>query len=132
MRNSNLLFVVLAGALLACGGGGSTPTGTTGGTGLTGGTGGTGGTGTTAGSTTNQISVLDSQFSPSATTVTPTTTITWTWNTPIVHNITFSDATLGGSGDKSSGTYTKTFPTAGAFAYVCTNHPGMGGTITVK
>lgn len=127
MRSAAMFLMV---AMMACGGGGSTPTSTTGGT--TGGTGGTGPTGPTGPSTTNQISVLDASFSPSATTVAPGTTVTWTWNTPVTHNVTFTNASLGASADKSSGTYSKLFPTAGSFPYGCTLHPGMNGTITVQ
>lgn len=84
------------------------------------------------GSTSNQISVLDAQFSPSATTVTPGTTVTWNWGTTITHNVTFTNASLGTSGDKSSGSYAKAFPTAGTFGYGCTIHAGMTGSVIVQ
>jgi plastocyanin len=115
------------GALLlvaACGGGYdstapySTPGPTTGGT-------------ASGGSTTSSISVLDNRFDPTATTVTPGTTVTWTWGGRVDHNVTFDDGAA--SGSKSTGNYQRTFNTAGTFSYHCTIHgAAMSGTITVK
>jgi plastocyanin len=36
------------------------------------------------------------------------------------------------SADQSTGTYTRTFTTAGAYPYHCTIHPGMAGSVTVQ
>lgn len=118
-------FVVF-GALIAaasCGGSGYS-------TGLT--SGGTGGTGGTGGSTSNSISVANNSFTPSATTVPVGTTVTWTWaQGSVTHNVTFSDGVA--SADMSSGTYSRTFNTAGTYSYDCTIHgSAMSGTITVK
>ena len=87
------------------------------------------------GSTTDQISVQDNQFSPSSTTVPVNTTITWTWPTngsASPHNVTFEQTSLTPSGDRTTGTFQKQFTTAGTFAYRCTNHTGMNGSITVQ
>jgi plastocyanin len=61
--------------------------------------------------------------------------VTWTWAGTVApgHNVTFiggapancATATAAGT------TCTRTFPTAGTFAYSCTNHPGMNGKVTV-
>ena len=114
----------------SCGGGGSdyvsgpsgqNPGGTTGGT-------------QTGGSTnpvqTNQVTVNDNFFTPTAVQVGIGTTVTWTWASGAsLHNVTFSDAN---SGDKSSGTFSKTFNAAGTFTYRCTLHSGMDGSVIVQ
>jgi plastocyanin len=82
-------------------------------------------------STTNAIAVRDNSFEPNATTVTPGTTVTWTWNGNNQHNVTFADGTA--SGTQAAGTFTRTFAAAGTFNYTCTVHgSGMSGTITVR
>lgn len=80
---------------------------------------------------TTSVSVDDNVFNPSNIQVSPGQTVTWTWVTSTVHNVTFSD---GGSGNKggSNVTFTKTFPTAGTFSYSCTLHGGMNGSVLVK
>lgn len=118
LRVAAVAVVVVAGA---CGGGGTTAPTTGGNTG--------GNTGGTGGGTSNSITVGDNFFNPSSTTVAVGATVTWTWSTGTTHNVTFSDAS---SGDKSSGSYTRTFNKAGTYAYSCTIHPGMNGTVVVQ
>jgi plastocyanin len=90
-----------------------------------------GNTGGNGGSTSHSISVGDDFFSPTATTVPVGTTVTWTWSGAIGHNVTFSDGVA--SPTQASGTYSRTFGTAGSFTYHCTIHPtAMTGTITVQ
>lgn len=85
----------------------------------------------TTGSTSNSITVSDNKFTPAATTVTPGTTVTWTWaQGATTHNVTFDDGTK--SASQSTGTYARTFGAAGSYAYQCTIHPGMSGSVTVK
>lgn len=139
----------LALAAVACGGGGGGPAGNkyggTGGTG--GGAGGGGGGGGGAGSTSASIAIGTGQvFDPSATTVPVGTAVTWTWNscsndpyygeTCVKHNVTWDDGSAPASPSQSSGTYSRTFATAGTYAYHCTIHgttsSGMRGTVTVQ
>ncbi|HEY5219901.1 MAG TPA: plastocyanin/azurin family copper-binding protein [Gemmatimonadaceae bacterium] len=115
-------------AVASCGGATTYPNGNS--SGGNGGNGGNGGTGGTSGSTSNSIALGDDFFNPSTTTVGVGTTVTWTWSTGTTHNVTFADGTT--SGDKSSGTYTRTFNTAGTYSYQCTIHTGMTGTIVVQ
>ncbi len=83
------------------------------------------------GSTSNAISVIDNSFSPSATTVTVGTTVTWTWNGSNQHNVTFDDGTK--SATQSSGTFDRTFDAAGTYKYHCTIHgAAMSGSVTVQ
>ena len=93
---------------------------------------GTGPTGNNnPGSTTTSISVKNNSFDPSATTVAVGSTVTWSWAAgDVAHNVTFDDGPK--SADQSSGSYTRTFATAGKYPYHCTIHSGMTGTVTVQ
>ena len=128
MRHSHWArLVATSGAITllaaACGGGGGG-----GATGLTTTTGGGGGGG---GSTSTDVSVVDDAFTPVATTVPVGAAVTWTWNGSLRHNVSFDDGTA--SDTKGSGTYVRTFATAGTYKYHCTIHgPGMAGSVTVR
>jgi plastocyanin len=115
-------FVLTALTLLAaCGSGGyGSPT-------APGGT-----TGSTAAppATTNAIKVVDNAFSPAATTVVAGTTVTWTWTGANMHNVTFDDGQK--STTQNTGTYQRTFNSAGTYSYHCTIHgTAMSGVVTV-
>jgi plastocyanin len=73
-------------------------------------------------------------FNPSAVTITRSGTVTWTNNSGLVHNVTFGVATGAPANvpDLASGSASRTFTTAGTFAYQCTNHPGMTGSVVVQ
>ena len=80
----------------------------------------------------NQISISGTSFSPKSLSVTVGTTVTWTNKEAITHTVT-SDTGLFDSGDITNGqTYKYTFTTAGTYAYHCTHHAGMTGTIIVS
>jgi len=140
-RNGGLAALALALSLTACGGGSKSPTSPGGTNNNTGGTGGTGG------STSSSIDIgTGLSFSPSTTTVAPGTTVTWTFNSCgsdgyggqscVDHNVTWDDGAAPASGDKSTGSYTRTFATAGTYGYHCSIHgsagAGMHGTVTVQ
>ena len=120
-----LVAIVMGGMILAmgagCGGSGS----------AYGNTGPTGSGNPPGGSTSNAIGVGDNFFSPAATTVPAGTTVTWTWNGSSQHNVTFDDGAK--SATQASGTYSRTFTTAGSYAYHCTVHgTAMSGTVNVQ
>ncbi len=80
-------------------------------------------------------------FSPTNVVIASGGTITWVWNSGgITHNVTFQEAALStGSGNKTSGTFSKTLSAipAGTYHFRCTIHStdfatGMVGTITVQ
>jgi plastocyanin len=84
-----------------------------------------------------KVSMKNIQFSPKTVTVKKGTTVEWTNDDSVNHDVTkqagpgpqFSS----GSGNLASGdTYKVTFNTAGTIKYRCTVHPGMSGTIVVK
>jgi plastocyanin len=90
-----------------------------------------------AGAASAQVTMKNIQFNPASVTVKKGGTVTWTNDDSANHDVTKT----GGAGPKfSSGTgnlkkgdtYKQTLKTAGQVKYVCTVHPGMEGTITVK
>jgi trimeric autotransporter adhesin len=73
-------------------------------------------------------------FNPPQVDLTAGGTVTWAFNTVNDHNVSFSGAATGtpaSIGNTKTGNVSRTFTTAGTFAYSCTNHPGMNGTIVV-
>lgn len=127
MRVNRVLVAASVLAFAISCGGSDEPTGNNGNTGNTGATGATGATG----STTTSIDVDDNSYSPSSTTVPAGSTITWTWIGGNQHSVTFSSGT--NSAVQSTGTFQRTFPTAGTFNYQCSVHgAAMSGSIKVQ
>jgi plastocyanin len=122
-RWTSLATVGIVVAAASCGGGGGDGTGPS----NSGNPGGTPG-----GSTSSSITVRDNSFSPSATTVSVGTAVTWTWAAgSAVHNVTFNDGPA--SGSQAGGAYVRTFGSAGSYPYRCTIHgAAMSGTVTVR
>lgn len=110
-------LLLLAAFMLACGGDDNTAPGDGGGDGN-----GNGNAFT--------VSILNNQFNPSSVSVPVGSTVTWQWNSGgVAHNVTFEDGPS--SGTKGSGTYPRTFTATGDYAYICTIHSGMAGTVSV-
>jgi plastocyanin len=81
------------------------------------------------------VLVENNDFEPGTVQATPGATVVWAWSSGgTTHNVTFDDGEE--SGDKSSGTYQRTFATVGSFPYHCTIHgtatSGMRGVVTVS
>ncbi len=78
---------------------------------------------------TSAVTIADFSFSPSQVTVNAGDTVRWTNNGPSPHTTT-STSGVWDSGTLAPGqTFSFTFTTAGTFAYHCTIHPQMTGTI---
>jgi plastocyanin len=80
------------------------------------------------------VLVRNDFFDPAQLQVTPGSTVVWAWaSNGRDHNVTFDDQVA--SETQSSGTFERTFETAGTFAYHCTIHgtatSGMRGAVTV-
>ena len=77
------------------------------------------------------VAVRNNLFAPASLQVPVNTPVTWQWNSAgVEHNVTFD--TEPNSQNRSSGSFSRTFPTAGAYAYVCTIHgAGMSGVVNV-
>jgi plastocyanin len=112
MTNRTLILAVAA--ALACGGGDDGPSQPSDG-----------------GSNTATVSVINNQFNPSAVSVPVNGTVTWQWDAGgTAHNVNFQDGAPG-SGDKTSGTFARSFTAAGTYSYFCSLHAGMAGTVAV-
>jgi plastocyanin len=94
---------------------------------------------TTNSSTTN-LSVTNDKYTPAHDSVAVGATLTWTWNTCSSdiygqntcadHSVTFDDGPT--SPIQSSGTFVRTFSTAGTYPYHCRVHgTAMSGTVLV-
>jgi plastocyanin len=82
---------------------------------------------------TTDVSIHNLAFSPHAIQVSPGATVHFTNNDNTAHNVTFSSATITGATDFSTGTRNVVMPTAGGtYAYHCTIHAGMNGTVLVQ
>jgi plastocyanin len=72
-------------------------------------------------------------FDPSAVDIGAGGTVNFNWGSAVTHNVTFDNppASVPNSGDRSSGTFTVTFNTAGTYNFHCSIHAGMTGAVTV-
>lgn len=83
-------------------------------------------------SVSNEVSIHNMSFSPSAITVPVNTTITWTNNDDVAHTVT-STSDLFDSGSIDYGrTFSHTFSVVGTYSYKCTYHSSMLGTVIVE
>lgn len=121
------MLLVLAMALAACTS--STPTAAP-----TTASGGAGGAvaNTPASGNTVEVSLKGFAFDPKEITVKVGTTVVWTNNDSVEHNVT-SDTGVFSSGSMAAGdTFKFTFDTAGTYPYSCSIHvPNMVGTVIV-
>lgn len=95
--------------------------------------------------TPNSVVVNASSFTPTDLAVNAGTTVTWTWNACtgadgygtgqpcVTHDVVFDDGSAG-SGTMSEGTFSRSFATAGTYAYHCAIHgaAAMSGRVIVK
>lgn len=85
-----------------------------------------------AGASTGAVNASNTNvFTPATINLLEGGTVTWTFGT-VEHNVVFQTAGAPANiGLTSSNTASRVFTTAGNFAYVCSVHAGMGGTINV-
>jgi plastocyanin len=80
----------------------------------------------------NAVSMSGMAFGPASISVTAGTTVTWTNNDAMSHTVTSNDGTSFDSGTIAAGSkFSFKFMTAGTYAYHCSFHAGMTGTIVV-
>ena len=79
----------------------------------------------------NQVRIQDFSFTPPALNVTLGTQVTWLNGGPSNHTVTANDGSFDSGTIQRNGTFAFTFSKAGTFAYHCSIHPTMTGTVTV-
>ncbi len=84
---------------------------------------------------TSAVSVKDDSFDPTSKTVSVGASVSWQWTGTHQHNVTWVVASTN-SATQTTGTFMRTFSTAGSYVYYCTIHGtptgGMMGTIVVQ
>lgn len=87
--------------------------------------------------TTDKVSIKNSDFSPTKIIVKKGTTVTWTNEDSMGHNVVASDSSRTGGLPmdapllEKGQTFTHTFNEVGVFPYTCTPHPFMRGAVEV-
>ncbi len=84
---------------------------------------------------TNSVTVQSYAFSPAVIKVKVGTSVTWTNKDAAQHTVTADKASSDAPSSKLFGqneSYTFTFKKAGTYAYHCTPHSGMHGTVIVE
>ena len=79
-----------------------------------------------------QVVMKNLAFDPATVTIAVGGTVTWTNEDSTTHTVTADNGEFN-SGDLANGaTFSFTFDTAGTFAYHCSIHPSMTGTVVVQ
>jgi plastocyanin len=78
------------------------------------------------------VAIANFSFQPPTITVPVGTTVTWTNNDSASHTVTADDGSFKSETLGSGATFSQVFPTAGTFAYHCSIHSTMTGTVIVK
>jgi plastocyanin len=82
------------------------------------------------------VTTPGTSFGPATVTIGAGGTVTWQFTGSTRHNVTFSGSTPPPGGNvpdtDAGGSAQRQFPTAGTYAYSCTRHAGMNGTVVVQ
>ena len=77
------------------------------------------------------VTIANFSFSPAVISVTAGDSVTWTNNDTVAHTVTASDGSFDTGEIQPGASASITFSTAGTFAYICSIHPSMTGTVDV-
>jgi plastocyanin len=80
---------------------------------------------------TDAVSIKNFAFSPASITVAVGSTVVWTNNDGTQHDVTFDGGHIASSVLNPNDTFSRTFPQAGTYHYICSIHPFMHGTVIV-
>jgi plastocyanin len=80
----------------------------------------------------NEVWIQSMAFTPASITVTAGTTITWTNNDPVTHDVTSTTSQFNSGAMGPGATFSFKFSTAGTYSYICSIHPNMTGTVVVN
>jgi plastocyanin len=78
------------------------------------------------------VTIMNFSFQPATITVPVCGTVTWTNQDTTGHTVTADDGSFDSGTIAPGSTFSQTFTTAGTFAYHCSIHPTMTGTVTVQ
>jgi plastocyanin len=78
------------------------------------------------------VKIENFTFGPAFLTVVPGTTVRWTNRDDIPHTVVSEDVSFKSKALDTGDQYTYTFEKPGTYQYICTLHPRMQATITVK
>ncbi len=77
------------------------------------------------------VTVVDFEFLPDQIAVVPGTTVLWQHRDPAPHTVTFDGGVDSGRFNNGE-SYTRTFDRPGEYPYICTIHPSMEASVTVR
>jgi plastocyanin len=78
------------------------------------------------------VTIRDFEFVPPSITVTAGSTVVWSNEGPSGHTVTADDGSFDSRNITPGATFEMTFETPGTYAYHCTPHPNMIGTVIVQ
>ncbi len=78
------------------------------------------------------VTIKDFAFSPATATAAAGSKVTWTNGDTTAHTVTLDDGSADSGNVAPGSTFDHVFATAGTFAYHCTIHSQMKGTVTVS
>lgn len=78
------------------------------------------------------VKIENFSFGPASLTVAPGTTVRWTNGDDIPHTVVSEDVIFKSKALDTDEQYSYTFDKPGTYKYICSLHPRMRGTITVK
>src|SRR5579862_2894774 len=126
------LFAAGAIVLAACGGGGGTSAGANNMAGMVAAAQKAGNNaGASTAVATDTVGIKNFAFSPATITVKAGSTVVWTNDDSIQHDVTFNGGGIVSGAMNHNDTFSHTFPTAGTYHYICSIHPFMHGTVIV-
>jgi plastocyanin len=77
------------------------------------------------------VHIKNFAFSPAMITVRAGSTVVWTNDDSLQHDVTFGGGGITSMVLNENDTFSHTFPTAGTYHYICSIHPFMHGTVIV-
>ena len=78
------------------------------------------------------VQVVNYAFKPQTVTVPVGATVTWKFVDTVDHTVSATDKSFMSPALNGGKTYQHTFTKAGSYPYICSIHPFMTGTVTVK
>jgi len=78
-----------------------------------------------------QVGIVNFKFTPDSLTIKMGTTVNWTNHDDIAHTVSFTGSGVHSDVRARNGAYSHTFGAPGTYAYICSIHPFMHGTVIV-